>query len=357
MWFLEQYVPGTAAYHMWLAFRLHGPLDLAALETALTALVARHESLRMRFLTTSDGDPVVEVDPPGPVRWTVLDMTGDPDPVAAARSALRPLVSEPFDLAVGPLLRPFLVQLGPDDHGVCLVVHHIVCDGWSAELMRDQLLADYEAARSGQPVDLAPPPLDYGDYARWQREQIDRGRFETGLDYWRRKLSGVPALNLPTDRPYPPAQTVNGASHTFHMDAELCQAVERLGLANRATSFMTFLAAYQALLSWWCDQDDFGVGVPVSGRDLPEIESIVGLFVNTLVFRADLSGDPTFRELLVRVRQEAVEAYAHQQVPFERVVGELPLDRDVLRPPSSRSASRCRTTSPTGQGRAPAPAR
>ena len=333
MWFLEQYVPGTSAYNMWLAFRLHGPLDLTALEAALTALVARHESLRMRFVTTSDGDPVVEVDPPGPVRWTVLDVTGAEDPVAAAQAAVRPLAAAPFDLATGPLLRPLLVRLGPDDHAVCLVVHHIVCDGWSAELMRDQLLADYETARAGRPIDQPSHPLDYGDYARWQREQFDRGRFETGLAYWRRKLTGVPALQLPTDRPYPPAQTVNGAGHTFRIDAELCQAVERLGLANRATSFMTFLAAYQTLLSWWCDQDDFGVGVPVSGRDVPETESMVGLFVNTLVFRTDLSGDPTFRELLVRVRQEAVEAYAHQQVPFERVVGELPLDRDVRRPP------------------------
>jgi len=333
MWFLEQYVPGTAAYNMWLAFRLHGPLDLAALEAALTALVARHESLRMRFLTTPDGDPVVEVDPPGPVRWRVLDVSGAADPVEAARSALPPLACEPFDLATGPLLRPLLVRLGPDDHAVCLVVHHIVCDGWSAELMRDELLAGYAAARAGRPVDRPPLPLDYGDYARWQRAQFERGRFAAGLDYWRRKLSGVPALQLPTDRPYPAAQTVNGAGYLFRIDAELCRAVERLGQAHRATSFMTFLAAYQALLAWWCDQDDFGVGVPVSGRDLPEIEPLVGLFVNTLVFRADVSGDPTFRELLLRVRGEAVEAFAHQQVPFERVVSELPLDRDVRRPP------------------------
>lgn len=333
MWFLEQYVPGSAAYNMWLAFRLLGALDLSALEAALTALVARHESLRMRFVTTSDGEPVVEVDPPGPVRWRVLDVTGAADPVVAAQEALRPVAAEPFDLAVGPLLRPLLVRLGPDDHVVCLVVHHIVCDGWSAELMRDELLAGYEAARAGRPLDRPPLPVDYGDYARWQREQVDRGRFAAGLEYWRRKLTGVPALHLPTDHPYPAAQTVNGATHSFRIDADLCQAVERLGRAHRATAFMTYLAAYQALLSWWCDQDDFGVGVPVSGRDLPEVESIVGLFVNTLVFRTDLSGDPTFRELLVRVRQEAVESFAHQQVPFERVVSELPLERDVRRPP------------------------
>jgi len=333
MWFLEQYVPGTAAYNMWLAFRLLGPLDLAALEASLTALVARYESLRMRFLTTPDGDPLVEVDPPGPVRWRVFDVTGADDPVEAARSTLEPVAAEPFDLATGPLLRPLLVRLGPDDHAVCLVVHHIVCDGWSAELMRDELLAGYEAARAGRPVDLPPLPVDYGDYARWQRQQFDRGRFEAGLEYWRRKLTGVPALRLPTDRPYPAAQTVNGASHVFRIDAELCQAVERLGRTHRATSFMTFLAAFETLLAWWCDQDDFGVGVPVSGRDLPEIEPLVGLFVNTLVFRADVSGDPTFRDLLLRVRREAVESFAHQQVPFERVVSELPLDRDVRRPP------------------------
>lgn len=333
MWFLEQYVPGTAAYHMWLAFRLRGALDPAAMDAALTSLVTRHESLRMRFPTSPDGDPQVEVVPPEPVRWSVLDVTGADDPLAAARSALEPALTTPFDLATGPLLRPMLVRLAPEDHAVCLVVHHIVCDGWSAELIRDELLAGYEAARAGRPVGPPSPAIDYGDYARWQREQFDRGRFDASLAFWREKLTGVPALQLPTDRPYPSTQTAHGGTHLFRVDAGLWQAVERLSQAHRATSFMTLLAAYQALLGWWCDQDDFGVGVPVSGRDQPETEPMVGLFVNTLVFRSDLAGNPTFEELLARVRQDAVTTYAHQQVPFERVVAELPLDRDVRRPP------------------------
>ncbi|MEJ3746135.1 amino acid adenylation domain-containing protein [Actinomycetes bacterium KLBMP 9797] len=330
MWFLEQYAPGTSTYHMWIPRRVRGPLDGAALDAALTALVARHESLRSRFPASPDGDPLVEVDPPAPARCTRIDVSTEADPEAAARRALEREVARPFDLAAGPLLRAALVRLGPDDHAVCLTMHHIVSDGWSTEVMLDELRALYDAARAGRPAALPPLPIGYGDVARWQREQPDAAR---ELGFWRDKLAGVPPLRLPTDRAYPETQTSHGGAHVFRLDGALRAAVERLGARHRATLFMTLLAAYEALLSWWAGQDDFGVGVPVSGRDQPEVEGLVGLFVNTLVFRADLAGDPTFADLLARVREEALGAFTHQRVPFERVVGELTLERDVRRPP------------------------
>ncbi|GFJ94410.1 non-ribosomal peptide synthetase/MFS transporter [Phytohabitans rumicis] len=236
----------------------------------------------------------------------------------------------PFDLAAGPLFRAALVTIGPDDRVLCLTMHHIVSDGWSTELILDELGALYDAARTGRPAGLPELPIGYGDWARWQRALTSTGR---DLSFWRERLAGVPALELPTDRPYPPEQTANGAVHTFRLDAGLTAALAAVGRARGATPFMVLLAGFQALLGWYAGQDDFGVGVPVSGRGQPETEGLVGLFVNTVVFRADLAGDPTFDGLLGRVREAAIDAFAHQELPFERLVSELKVTRDVRRPP------------------------
>jgi amino acid adenylation domain-containing protein len=326
MWFLEQYAPGTATYHMWLPLRVAGPLDEGALREALDALEARHESLRMRFPATVDGQPAVEVAAPAPVPVDLLAAAGE----AEARAALAWAVTEPFDLAAGPLFRAALVALAPDDHVLCLTMHHIVSDGWSTELILDELGALYDAARAGAAADLADLPIGYGDWARWQRTL---GSTERDLAYWRARLAGVPALELPTDRPYPPEQTSSGAVHTFRLDAALTGALAEVGRAGGATPFMVLLAGFQALLGWYAGQDDFGVGVPVSGRGQPQAEGLVGLFVNTVVFRADLAGDPSFAELVGRVREAAIDAFAHQELPFERLVSELKVTRDVRRPP------------------------
>ncbi|MFC0528934.1 non-ribosomal peptide synthetase/MFS transporter [Phytohabitans kaempferiae] len=326
MWFLEQYAPGTATYHMWLPLRIAGAFDGAALQSALDALVARHESLRMRFPATVDGKPVVEVATPGPVAVSRLAAGS----VEGARQALAHAVAEPFDLATGPLFRATLVTITPDDHVLCLTMHHIVSDGWSTELILDELGALYDAAREGRTAGLPDLAIGYGDWARWQRAL---GSTERDLAYWRERLAGVPALELPTDRPHPPEQTSSGAVHTFRLDAGLTGTLAALGQARGATPFMVLLAGFQALLGWYAGQDDFGVGVPVSGRGQPQAEGLVGLFVNTVVLRADLSGDPSFLDLLGRVREAAIDALAHQELPFERLVSELKVTRDVRRPP------------------------
>ncbi|MFC6021360.1 amino acid adenylation domain-containing protein [Plantactinospora solaniradicis] len=330
MWFLEQYAPGTATYHMWLSLRVAGPLDPGALRAALDALVARHESLRMRFSATEDGQPKMEVTPPGRVELRSVDVSGTADPVAAARTALTQAVAVPFDLAAGPLFRATLATIGPDDHVLCLTMHHIISDGWSTEVILRELGILYDAHRTGRPAGLPDLPIGYADWARWQRLL---GGAERDLSFWRERLADVPALELPTDRPYPPTQTSAGAMHTFRLDAGLTAALGAVGQPRGATPFMVLLAGFQALLGWYTGQDDFAVGVPVAGRGQPQTEGLVGLFVNTIVFRADLAGDPTFDDLLGRLRETAIDAFAHQELPFERLVTELRVRRDVRRPP------------------------
>ncbi|MGH3682873.1 MAG: non-ribosomal peptide synthetase, partial [Natronosporangium sp.] len=223
-----------------------------------------------------------------------------------------------------------LVRLAGDDHVLGLLIHHIVFDGWSAEILTRELAELYQAYRAGRSSPLPPLPIGYGDFAAWQRRTVEqRGAADAG--YWVQRLAGVPQLALPTDRPYPDRQSFSGGWHRFWLDPELTAAVADLAWAHRATPFMTLQAAFQALLGWYCGQSDFAIGTPVSGRDRTEIEPLVGLFLNTVAIRADLSGDPSFAELLRRVRAEAVQAYAHQGLPFEQVVAQLRLSRDPRR--------------------------
>jgi amino acid adenylation domain-containing protein len=335
MWFLDRYTPETATYTMWIPLRIHGPLNHEALTGALRAVVARHESLRMRYPVDADGAPMVEVADEPEVPITVLDLRGGShgDRERRARAAVEADVARPFDLATGPPLRALLVTLAPQDHIFCLSVHHIATDGWSNDLLMSQFWDAYATLVEGGVPQSAPPTVGYGDFAAWQRAWAQTDRARDNLAYWSRQLAGIPPLALPTDRPYPATQTSSGASHTFQLDASLAAAVEAAGRAHRATPFMTLLAALQALLSRYCGQTDFGIGSPIAGRSRQETESMVGLLVNTLVFRADVSGDPTFAELLGRVRQTAIEAYAHQDLSFAHLVSELRVARDVRRPP------------------------
>ncbi|NUT40817.1 MAG: amino acid adenylation domain-containing protein, partial [Thermoactinospora sp.] len=340
LWFLEQYAPGTAAYTVPFAVRLTGELDEDALARALTELTRRHESLRTSVLTTPDGRPEVVITEGPVVEFRVTDDPGEIDGELA----------RPFDLARPPLLRALLVRQAPRDHVLLLTMHHAITDGWSCDILFQELLA-LHAGR-----ELPPAELQFGDYAHWQRGRT----FDDDVRYWVSRLDGVPALELPTDLPRPAEQRWAGAAVDVVMDPALTASIAELGAAHRATPYMTLLAAYQVLLGRFAGQDDFAVGSPVSGRELPELEGIVGPFINTLAMRADLSGDPTFGELLGRVRDSALDAFAHQALPFDRLVTELAVERDVSRTPVYQTMFalqnyRGRTLDTSGLGAEPYP--
>ena len=327
LWFMEQFAPGTSAYGSPLQMRFGPRFDPADLAAALTDLVARHESLRMRFPATEDGRPTVAVDPPAPVELPVVDAD---DPAALLMS----LAARPFDLAAGPVLRPAAVRhTDGSGYTVLLDLHHIATDGWSNELLLADLGTLYAARRDGRTVALPELPVAYGDFAAWQRQWLSGPAAAGHVAYWLEQLRGVAALEVPTDAPRPPKQTFDGRSHHFVIDAQMSAALADLGRAHGATLFMTLLAAWQALLSRYSGQTDFAIGSPVAGRSRPELDGVVGMFVNMLPLRADLSGDPAVAELLGRARATVLDALAHQDVPFEKVINDLGVVRDVSRPP------------------------
>ncbi|MFI6794758.1 amino acid adenylation domain-containing protein [Streptosporangium canum] len=319
LWFLEQYRPGTTTYTVPVAARLRGDLDADALRRALDEIVARHEALRTRFLTTEDGTPELVVDGPRPAELRVTEAAD----LEAAVELLDAELATPFDLEHGPLFRTVLVRLAPDDHVLLIAAHHTVIDGWSSDVIIRELLALHDGA--------TPPsaPVGYGDYALWQRGREHRGE----IDHWREKLAGLPAIELPTDRPRPAEQGYEGAALDFRLDADLTRRLTDLGKAAGATPYMTLLAAFQVLLARYSGQPDFAVGSPVAGRGLPELDGVVGMFVNTLVLRADLADDPSFSAFLARTRETALDAFAHQELPFDQLVNELNVVRDVSRSP------------------------
>ncbi|WP_202638622.1 non-ribosomal peptide synthetase [Bailinhaonella thermotolerans] len=323
LWFLEQFAPGGAAYVIPLAVRLRGPLDPARLEDAFRALIARHESLRTGFPADEEGRPVAVVagaDALPPFSLRRVEAADEP----GADHALGEELARPYDITAPPLVRAALAALGPDDHVLLVTAHHLVADGWSMEILLDEVRRLYAGEEP------APPPIQYGDYAAWQAA---RPYPEGELDHWREALGGVPALDLPVDGRRAAEPTFAGASHGFRIAPEVTAAVARVAAEHDATPHMVLLAAYQALLSRYSGQDDFAIGCPVGGRPRRELESLIGLFVSTVAVRADLSGDPSFGELVRRVRARTLAAYAHQNVPFERVVGELAIERDVARTP------------------------
>ncbi|MEU9835857.1 amino acid adenylation domain-containing protein [Streptosporangium sp. NPDC048047] len=322
LWFMEQYTPGSPALVIPVARRLRGPLDHDRLRGALRDLAARHEVLRTRFPHTDDGRPVAAVDGGGgaPVPLAVADAAGERD----AGRLVDAFLAEPFDLAAGPPLRALLVRLAPGDHVLALAVHHIAADGWSISIMLRELM-DLYAGRTP-----AETPIAYGDYAAWQRE---RPAQHDDLRYWAGRLAGAPPLDLPLDHPRPPQQTHDGATYGFRLDDGLAGAVQSLGQAHGATPYMTVLAAFAVVLGRLSRQTDLTIGSPVAGRSLPELEGLVGCFVNMLAMRVDLSGDPSFRELLLAVRDLALDAFTHENLPFEQLVGELNVERDTSRSP------------------------
>ncbi|SCF05293.1 amino acid adenylation domain-containing protein [Micromonospora matsumotoense] len=334
IWFTEQLSPGTAAYVVHSTVRLRGACDVDLLRATLDATAARHDSLRMRFTESADGEPVVTVLPEVWVPVTVTAVATED----AAHALVADSVRTPFDLTAAPLLRALVVRLADTDHLLHLAMHHIVSDGWSLDLLLGEIAAGYAALRDGGDPP-APPTTRYVDYAGWQRDRLDGPATGDGFAHWTRALADVPALELPTDRPRPAVQSYAGGSHRFTVDAELTDGLRRLGRAHRTTLYMTLLTGLQAVLFRYSGQRDFAVGSPVAGRVVPELENLVGLFVNTLALRADLAPDPTtaaepsFTTLLRRTRGTVVRALAHQEIPFERLVKELNVTRDVTRAP------------------------
>ncbi|HET7695315.1 MAG TPA: amino acid adenylation domain-containing protein [Vicinamibacterales bacterium] len=334
LWLVDQLDPGNAAYNMPGAFRLHGAVNVDALRRALQEIVGRHEILRTTFAVV-DGEPRQRIHPPGEWRAELIDLGDLPADrrEQAASEISRRHAQEPFDLAAGPLFRATLVQIEAEDCLLILNAHHVVFDGSSAGVLMRELAAIYDAFRSGQPSPLPPPALQYADFAVWQRRHLDAGTLQPSLDYWSRSLAGVPPLDLPADRPRPAVQTSRGAVESLLVPAPLAAAALALGQREGTTFFMTMLAAFATLLHKRTGQPDLAVGSAIAGRSQREIEDLIGFFVNTVVLRVDLSGDPTFREVLRRVRQTALGAYMHQDVPFEKVVEALQVPRDRSRNP------------------------
>ncbi|MCA1681978.1 MAG: amino acid adenylation domain-containing protein [Actinobacteria bacterium] len=334
LWFLNEFEPESSEYISPAALRLRGELDTAALARALSALVARHESLRTTFESV-DGHGVQVVHPPAEVELPVLDLSGLAQ--AEREAQLGEVVAQealrPFDLARGPLMRVGLVRLGAEEHVLTLMLHHIVTDGWSNGVLMSDLGELYRAEVTGTAPQLAVLPVQYADFAVWQRERVSDSVAEQQLGYWRAQLDSVAALELPTDRPRPAVHTTNGALYEFVVPASVTARLKELGRRQDGTLFMTLVAACQVLLGRWSGQDDVAVGTVSSGRDRAELEGLVGFFVNTLVLRSQLNRQRTFSEFLAGVKNTVLDGFAHQDVPFERLVDELQPARDTSRTP------------------------
>ncbi|HEX9936857.1 MAG TPA: amino acid adenylation domain-containing protein, partial [Longimicrobium sp.] len=335
LWFIDRLEPGSATYNIPAALRLTGALDEAALERSLSEIVRRHEALRAVFAEV-DGSPVQVIVPFGGFALPVEDLSalGEADREAAVRGRAGEEARRAFDLSAGPLFRAALLRLGEEDHVLLLSMHHVVSDGWSMGVLFRELSALYAAYREGRESPLPELAVQYADYAVWQRGQLAGEVLDRQLAYWKERLADAPALlELPTDHPRPAVQTYRGALVPVELPPELLERLQALGRSEGATLYMTLLGAFQVLLSKYSGSDDIVVGSPIAGRTRKEIEELIGLFLNTLVLRTDLSGDPSFRETLRRVREATLGAYAHQEVPFEKLVAELQPERSLSHSP------------------------
>ncbi|MCL5996767.1 MAG: amino acid adenylation domain-containing protein [Chloroflexi bacterium] len=335
LWFLDQLEPNSPVYNIPTATRLSGTLDQDALEHSLNEIVQRHENLRTTFVAI-EGKPAQVIAPCLTLPLPVMDLMALPQAkqeIEVGRLAAEE-AKRPFDLAHGPLIRATLLRLDDHEHIILLTMHHIVSDGWSIGVFIQELAALYAAAVAGSPSPLPPLVIQYADFAHWQRQHLQGQHLESELAYWKQQLSELSTvLELPTDRPRPPIQGFEGSTLPFTLPTDLVLALKTLSRREGVTLFMTLLAAFQTLLSRYTGQDDISVGTPIANRNRAEVEGLIGFFVNTLVLRTDLSGNPTFRELLRRVRETALGAYAHQDVPFEMVVDALQPTRDLSHTP------------------------
>ena len=330
-WFIDQLVPGSSSYNIYSAFRIAGPLDPSILERSLGEIVRRHEALRTVF-PTAGGKPSQVIKPAAPLVLPATDLRDLPESVREAE-ALRLAAEEaqlPFDFANGPLFRFRLVGLGPDDHIFVATMHHVVSDGWSLGVFTRELSALYDAYASRGPSPLSDLPIQYADYAAWQRERIEGGLREKQLPYWKRQLEGAPRLlELPSDKPRPPVQSFRGAHQSFTLSEDLSRKLRALSQAEGVTLFMTLMAAFQTLMHRYTGQEEIVVSTGVANRDRRETEPMIGCLINIVLLRTSFAGNPTFRDLLARVRDTALGAFANQELPFEQIVEELQPERDL----------------------------
>ncbi|HZG06061.1 MAG TPA: condensation domain-containing protein, partial [Streptomyces sp.] len=337
IWFLEQLRPGNPAYTIAAALRLRGRLDKEVLLRAANKIVRRHEALRTTF-DLRDGRPMQIVHPQLTLDLPETDLRSGPDAEEPGADELEQRIFEalggPFDLANGPLLRFRLLRLGDEDHVLAVAMHHLVSDGWSVGVLVSELSALYAAFLSGRPSPLPPLAIQYGDFAVWQRRRLEERDLGPDLEYWRNHLAGAPdVLGLATDHPRPSVQGFNGGSVPFELPERLMRELTAVAKGYRATPYMALLAVFQILLHRYSGQDDVVVGVPTANRSRGEVEPLIGFFVNTLPVRVGLDGDPGFGELLERVRQACMGAYARQDLPFEKIVEEMRPQRDLSRSP------------------------
>jgi amino acid adenylation domain-containing protein len=332
--FLDELVPGSPFYNVHAAVRLKGELERPLLERCFQEIVRRHESLRTTFAREGE-QPVQVIAPELPFEVPLIDLRKLDGPAQDER--VQTLATEeaqrPFDLSRGPLLRATLLRLGEREHMLLLTVHHIVFDGWSLGVLLRELDVLYRDFHAGSESSLPALPIQYADFARWQREWLQGERLSAQLGYWEKQLAGSRVLQLPTDRPRPAVQTFRGSRQTFVYPQALVESLKALGGREGATLFMTLLAAFQTLLQRYTDEEDIVVGSPIANRNRAEFDRLIGFFVNALALRADLSGNPTFRELLAQVRRMGLEAYAHQDLPFEKLVEELRPERNMTHTP------------------------
>jgi len=335
LWFLDQFEPGSPIYNIPAVFRLPGPLNVRALEQSLNEVVSRHEVLRTLF-RSNDGQPLQVIAPSFAVELPLVDLRALPDEVREAE-AQRLAASEalrPFDLARGPLLRTSLLQLADMDHILLLTMHHIVSDAWSMGILWRELAAFYGQYSTGRRATLPDLPIQYADFAQWQRGYLTGEVLERHLAFWREQLDGAPGvLALPTDHQRPAVQRFQGAMEAWTPPAGLSDGLKNFSQRAGVTPFMTLLATFKTLLYRYTGRTDLVVGTPIANRTRTEVEGLIGFFVNTLVLRTDLSGDPSFSTVLSRVREVTLGAYAHQDLPFERLVEEQQPERDLSHNP------------------------
>ncbi|UCE20077.1 MAG: amino acid adenylation domain-containing protein [Gemmatimonadota bacterium] len=335
LWFLDQWVPGSSFYNIPAAVHLTGPLDVTALEQSLNEIVRRHEVLRTTF-SLVEGKPVQVIAKSMPLQVSMIDLREIPEESRETEieHAITEEIQRPFDLSQGPLLRARLLRLAEKEHILSLTMHHIVSDAWSMGIFYRELSTLYRAFTTGMPSTLPELPIQYADFALWQREWLQGENLEAQLSYWRERLAvAPPSLELPTDRPRPPAQTYRGARQSLVLSKTLTEAIKVLSQREGVTLFMTLLAAFKILLHRYTGQDDIVLGGPIAGRSRPEIEGLIGFFVNTLVMHTNISGNPSFREVLGRVCEVCLGAYDHQDLPFEKLVEELRPERNLNQSP------------------------
>jgi hypothetical protein len=348
LWFLHQLEPDSPAYNVTVTVRLDGLLDVALLEKSLSEVVKRHESLRTTFREDS-GRLVQIITPHTSLPLPLVELSGLAAALREAEATRLALQDSqrPFDLTTEPLIRAIMLRLGEGEHVAILVLHHIISDAWSLSLLIQEIAAFYESFAKGSPAPLAELPIQFADYACWQREQLQGEALDSQLAYWMHQLRDLPPiLDLPTDRPRLPTSSSQGARRFIKLSKELTVALKELSRREGATLFMTLLAAFQVLLHRETGQEDVLIGSPIANRTRPETETLIGLFVNTLVLRGDLSGNPSFQQLVARVCETTLEADAHQSLPFDKLVKALQPARSAGQMPLVQVAFTLRNNPP-----------